>query len=148
LFHQVQAKLEERYRGLFHPLWTPSMIFLIGWYADQYFRFFDSGDLVNINHLRNICTIAAHLPDIRMWLPTREYETVRAVQEIPANLVVRVSAHLIDGSPPRGFSNTSTVVSKNTEAPATCPAPDQDGKCGECRMCWDSERKNVVYRLH
>jgi hypothetical protein len=69
-FGKVQDKLEERYQGLFHPFWTPAIIFLIRWHADQYFRFFDSGDLQGENHLRNIVTIAENVPDVKMWLPT------------------------------------------------------------------------------
>src|SRR5438128_369123 len=49
VFSSVQAKLEERYHGLFHPLWTPAMVFLIRWYASRYFRWFDSGDLQGNN---------------------------------------------------------------------------------------------------
>ncbi|MGL4552905.1 MAG: GP88 family protein, partial [Gemmataceae bacterium] len=41
----VQRKLEERYEGVFHPLWTPSMVFLVRYFCDRYFRWFDSGDL-------------------------------------------------------------------------------------------------------
>jgi hypothetical protein len=44
-FPKVQAKLEERYRGLFNPLWTPAMVFLVRYYCEAYFRWFDSGDL-------------------------------------------------------------------------------------------------------
>jgi len=28
----------KRYRGLFHPLWPPAMVFLINFYFDRYFR--------------------------------------------------------------------------------------------------------------
>jgi hypothetical protein len=45
-FDSVQSKLEERYRGLFDPLWVPAMTFLIRWHADRHFRWFDSGDLL------------------------------------------------------------------------------------------------------
>jgi hypothetical protein len=149
LFPTVQRKLEERYRGLFHPLWTPAMVFLVRYYADRYFRFFDSGDLQGENHLRNICTIAAHCPDIRFWLPTREAAAVRAVGSWPPNLTVRVSAPLVDGPPPRGFANTSTVASRAPQGHSfVCPAPDQGGHCGTCRACWSKEVPTVAYRLH
>lgn len=45
-FAAVQARLEARYRGLFHPLWTPAMVFLVRYFCDRYFRLFDSGDLL------------------------------------------------------------------------------------------------------
>lgn len=145
VFPNVRNKLEERYRGLFHPLWTPAMVFLIRWYADRYFRWFDSGDLQDINHLRNICTVAKNPPDVRFWLPTREADIVRKAGELPENLVVRLSAHKIDGKPPK-WAQTSTVVSDPKEA--TCPAPEQGGVCGDCRVCWDPEVKDVAYSLH
>src|SRR5215213_6052048 len=51
-FSAVQRKLEQRYQGLQHELWTPSMVFLIRWYCDRYFRWMDSGDVQGENHLR------------------------------------------------------------------------------------------------
>lgn len=148
-FPSTQEKLEQRYRGLFHPLWTPAMVFLVGYYCDQYFRLFDSGDLQGISHLRNLITLARHVPDVQMWLPTREHETVRScASEIPENLIVRVSAQQIDGQPPSWWPTTSTVVSAQQAGPGVCPAKDQDNQCQECRACWDREVRNVAYRLH
>jgi hypothetical protein len=31
---------------------------------------------------------------------------------------------------------------------ATCPAPSQGGKCGDCRACWDPKVKVVSYGKH
>jgi hypothetical protein len=149
LFPAVQDRLERRYEGLFHPLWVPAMVFLIRWHAGGYFRFFDSGDLQDENHLRNICTIARHTPDIRHWLPTREYAIVQACRgEIPENLLVRVSATKVDGDPPGWWATTSTVVSSREPGPGICGAPEQGARCGECRACWDSAVVNVAYRRH
>jgi hypothetical protein len=148
-FSTVQDKLEERYQGLFHPLWTPAMAFLVRYYCDRYFRLFDSGDIQGIPHLRNIITLARHVPDVRMWLPTREYEVVRACAgDIPDNLTVRVSTHQVDGKPPSWWPTTSTVVSNQEPGEGICPAPEQDRSCAECRACWDKDIVNVAYRLH
>src|SRR4051794_34496414 len=49
-FDSVQKKLEERYRGLFQKQWTPAMIFLIRYFCDRYFRWFDSGDVQGESH--------------------------------------------------------------------------------------------------
>lgn len=147
-FEAVQRKLEVRYRGLFNPYWTPAMVFLVRWYADRYFRWFDSGDLVDVQHLRNIATVAEHTPDVRHWLPTRETEVVRACPDIPINLVIRVSGTMIDGRRPKAFERTSTVVSLDPEDGSfLCPAPEQGGCCAKCRACWH-EQGNVAYRLH
>jgi hypothetical protein len=148
-FAAVQDKLEGRYQGLFHPLWTPAMVFLVRYYCDRYFRLFDSGDIQGANHLRNIITLARHVPDVRMWLPTREYEVVRAcAADIPDNLTVRVSAHQVDGEPPSWWPTTSTVTSAQEAGDGICPARDQDNRCGDCRACWDRGVTNVAYRLH
>src|SRR5262249_40071771 len=98
----VQGRLEDRYAALMDSenLWTPAMIFMVNYFCDKYFRLFDSGDLQGANHLRNICTIAEHTPEVRIWLPTREIETVRAVlaeRVFPENLIVRISNNMVDG---------------------------------------------------
>lgn len=125
------------------------MVFLVNYFCERYFRWFDSGDLQGESHLRNIITVAQHTPEIRHWLPTREYETVGACEdELPDNLVVRVSAHRIDAAPPRGFRNTSTVIATKERHGHTCPSPEQKNTCGDCRACWDPETKNVEYWQH
>jgi hypothetical protein len=52
---------------------------------------------------------------------------------------------MIDGNAPDYAGNTSTVV---TTTDYTCAAPDQDGKCKDCRDCWNPEIKNVAYLKH
>jgi hypothetical protein len=148
----VQSKLEERFEGLSHELWTPAMIFLVRYFCDRYFRLFDSGDLQGRNHLRNLVTLASHVPDVKIWLPTRELETVRAVRseigEFPENLIVRISSNKVDGAAVRNFQYTSAVVTD--QADATCVAQLQGNKCdgemAECRACWTE--KHVTYPLH
>lgn len=155
-FPNVQAKLEERYQGLFHRLWTPAMVFLVRYFCDRYFRLFDSGDIVDEHHYRNIITMARHMPDVQIWMPTREIRTIQNVHRellrqrlaLPENLLVRVSAALIDGEPPPGFPHTSTVISSQEPDKGICPSPENGGTCGECRACWDRSVQNVAYRQH
>lgn len=147
----VQAKLEKRYEGLFHPLWVPAMVFLIRWECDSHFRWMDVGDLQDENMLRNIMTIARATPDIKHWLPTRELAIVRACKsEVPENLLIRVSATMIDGRPPGGWPWTSTVIEAE-EHPwdeRVCGALDNEGQCRDCRWCWDHDVRNIAYMLH
>ena len=42
-------------------------------------------------------------------------------------------------------SHSSTVV---TDGAPSCRAPDQGGKCLDCRACWDKDVKNVSYGKH
>lgn len=146
-YPQVQAKLDRRYQGLFHPLWTPAMVYLIRWYADRYFRWFDSGDLQGENHLRNIVTIAEHTPDVRHWMPTREEGMVREVGEFPDNLTVRLSGSRINGKAPR-WPWTAVVTTRPPPDALECPSRHQGGSCCECRACWEKSVKTVGYRLH
>ena len=137
-------------------LWTPSMIYLVNYLCDKYFRLFDSGDVQDENHYRNIITLARHAPGVKIWMPSREVRTIQNVHrqmvrdciEFPKNLVPRISANLIDGKPPAGFEFTSSVVADPAEA--TCVAQQQKNKCdGEvanCRACW--EDRHVSYPLH
>lgn len=148
-FPAVQRKLEARFAGLAHPLWTPAMVFLIRYLCDRHFRWFESGDLPGVIAFKNILTVCRHTRDVLHWLPTRESAVVReCADEIPENLTVRVSANRIDAEPASWWPTTSTVVSTQEAGDGICPAPENQNACGECRACWDREVPNVAYRLH
>jgi hypothetical protein len=146
----VKDKLDERYRGLEHPLWVPAMVLLIRWYVGRYFRWFDSGDLQCMNHLHNVCEVARHTPDILHWLPTQEHDLVRRYDgDIPGNLTIRVSAQMLDGDVPSWWPHTSSVFTTQPPEDAhVCPAQDHDNFCGPCRACWDRKVTHVSYRQH
>lgn len=148
-FPAVQAKLEERYRGLFSPLWVPSMVLLLNWFCERYFRWMDSGDLQGINHFKNICTVARHTPHLLHWLPSREAKVIRACKDdIPDNLVVRLSATMIDGPPPKNWDTTSTVyLIEPRPGSFPCEAHANGNRCGSCRACWDPAVQDVSYPL-
>ena len=67
-------------------------------------------------------------------------------EECPSNLTIRFSGTMIDQPALKAWPNTSTV-STDPEA-RTCPAPDQNNECGDCRACWDGDVKNVAYGKH
>lgn len=140
--------MKRRYGAIFRDGWVENMTELIKRQSPDYFRWHDSGDLQGEWHLSNIVQIAKNLPGTKFWLPTKEKKIVldwmRKNGAFPPNLVVRVSGAMIDGPPPAGFANTSTV----TTGEPTCPAPKQDGKCGSCRACWQPSTKNVSYKVH
>lgn len=147
-FSGVQSGLERRWRSLTHPRWVEAMVFMIHYRECAWFRWHDSGDLQSLEHLENIVAVARQCPRTRFWLPTREkamvQEYLRKHGAFPRNLLVRVSAALIDGPPPEGFRHTSTVVTSG----ATCPAPLQGNQCLDCRACWDPRVRNVAYKKH
>ena len=122
------------------------------------FRFFDSGDLQSLEMFEMFCELASELPKIHFWLPTREYAIIRkAIKEnvhIPGNLIVRVSAPMINQKPLEEFQKlglyTSTTHKKeaNSINGFQCLASKQDGKCLDCDACYDSEVKNISYLVH
>ena len=150
MFANVQAALARRMTVLARALADPvfraefisAMSFLIS--RSPWFRWHDSGDLQSKAHFALICDIARATPDTVHWLPTKEPRFAKG--DVPANLIVRVSAPHIDQPAPTGHAYTSTVVSDKSKA--TCRAFERQGKCGPCRMCWDPTIKNVAYYQH
>lgn len=133
-------------------LWVEAMVTRISKTLDgEHFRWHDSGDLLNVNHLKMIAQVARALPDVNFWLPTKEQKIVREFYRAhipPTNLMIRVSSAMIDGAPLRGFRYTSTVHKEKGAQGHTCPAPEQDGECKDCRACWSHDVLNVSYHKH
>ena len=145
----VIAAQYKRLAALSNPSWVQAMAVLIG--SDTHFRFHDSGDLQSIEHLELICELARALPNCLIWIPTREKAIVKRHAEkyaIPGNLVIRLSAAMIDGAAPAA-ANTSTVHTNVFGVIGfECTAPANNGECGDCRACWDTDVKNVSYKQH
>jgi hypothetical protein len=130
------------------------MTALIAMECERYFRWFDIGDIQDMDHLEKIVQIAKNLPWIKFWLPTQEKTLVKKLDWIPANLTIRVSGAIIGGSIP-DWPTTATVITATkskwaelVEDGTHCPAPLQGNKCLDCRKCWSRYVKNVVYRKH
>jgi hypothetical protein len=128
-----------------------------GWH-----RWFDAGDLQSVAHLGAICEVARRTPAIRHWLPTRELAYVRQYVkddgQVPANLVIRVSATMVDGPATKAWNLTSGVHTREDSQPQGthyCPAPDHGGTCNHpndpkqnCRACWSGSVAHVSYHKH
>lgn len=137
-------------------LWIASMSALIG--SDKYFRWHDSGDLQGIRHLELIASVCELTPNCTHWLPTREYGTVKDYiakhGKLPANLIVRLSAMYPDQPVkiPASLQNVPNVTASNVHTHGKpvhgtrCAAPDNNGACGDCRICWSDSV--VSYELH
>ena len=151
-YPSVQAAHEKRRAGIEDPQWANAMIYLIEKSGETYFRWHDSGDLQHFQHLLNIVKIAESLPNVSFWLPTREKglvnQYIRSFGGFPANLVVRVSAAMIDTAAPKGYKNTSTVHNTADPIGFACPASKQGNKCLDCRACWNRDIENVSYLQH
>jgi len=151
-FPSVKKAQYKKLGQLFNPAWVNAMVAMIERENNPFFRWHDAGDVQSVKHFNNICEVARKTPDIKHWLPTREHKIindyVKAGNTIPDNLIVRISATMIDDKPSKTASHTSTVHNKSNPIGYECPAPDQDGECGDCRACWDTNIKNVSYKEH
>jgi hypothetical protein len=144
VFKVVQAAQYKRLAAIRSPLWTAAMALLINSKKAKEFRWHDSGDVQDEDHLTKIFAVCRLTPSIKHWMPTREAWVKHFLSLCPSNLVIRFSAPMVDQAAPASWPNTSTVVT----AQATCPAPKQNNECGSCRQCWDSSIKNIAYGKH
>ena len=151
--------------------WVDAMAESINKTKNPHFRWFDSGDLQGREMLEDIIRVAELTPEVSHWLPTREKDIVieyfgleewtRDVQA-RSNLVIRMSAPMKD-TPLNAFYTrgpgglpTSSVytgeapewISEDDPYRKVCPAPTQDGKCEDCRTCWNPNIKEVAYAAH
>lgn len=165
LYPSIGMSHEKRLAGISHPEWTGAMVTLLeaahargtgrnGKFVKGWHRWHDSGDIQSVEHLTKICAVAALTPGLWHWLPTREIGIVvrylRGGGTVPDNLLIRVSATMVDGPATRAWPTTSGVHDE-LEPPAgthKCPAPSQGGKCGECRACWNKDVPHVSYHKH
>jgi len=152
--NNIEPVQHARLVSLSDPLWIDAMVTLIG--NDRYFRWHDSGDLQDIDHLELIAEVARRTPHCKHWLPTREYSIVAAFHaqhDIPANLIIRLSAMFVDQAVKvpaslQGIANVtvSNVHKSGKPAGKACPAYTRGGACGSCRSCWTNTA--VSYPLH
>ena len=101
--------------------------------------------LQDVDHLLKIFEVCKLTPETSHWLPTREAWTADYLEQVPGNLTLRFSMPMIDQPAAGSWVNTSTVVSGEGR---TCPAPDQNNECKDCRACWDAAVPNVAYGKH
>ena len=146
VFAVVQAAQYKRLKAIAHPQWVEAMATLINSKKPDVFRWHDSGDVQDVDHLEKIFEVCKLTPSKRHWMPTREAWIKDHMHKAPANLVVRFSSPMIDQGPVKSWPNTSTVSTKPEDR--TCPAPDQNNECGSCRQCWDPGIKNICYGKH
>jgi hypothetical protein len=142
-FKNVIDAQYKRFEALKHPLWVEAMAAQINSKKVKYFRWHDSGDVQNLDHLNKIFEVCKLTPEVKHWLPTREAWIKDHLASKPDNLVIRFSPPMI-GQRNDTWPNSSMVVLKD----ASCPAPKQGGKCGDCRACWDPTVKVVSYGKH
>lgn len=135
------------------PGWVDDMVKTLS--KERYFRWFDSGDVYAIELAKKMYQVMERTPDCQHWLPTRMFKFAKfrailaAMQALP-NVMVRFSSDSLLGK----FNWTehgSTIIPEGAPVPdgvKVCNAPSNDGKCGECRDCWNKDIPVIGYIAH
>jgi len=141
----IKAAQYVRLEALKDQRWIAAMVAQI--IRQKYFRWHDAGDIQDAVHLQKIFRVCELTPETKHWIPTREAQFLKDIdpETVPKNLIIRMSSHMVDQGPVNFWPWTSTVTSGQV---ATCPAPNQDGQCKDCRACWDRSVLNVCYGKH
>jgi hypothetical protein len=152
---QNMAKIEEALKSeVGQNLWIAAMTRLISAKGKSggYFRVHDVGDFFRDDYFPMWIAVANALPEWKFWVPTKQFMLAKKYQNlIPENFILRVSTPIVDDPPIRlGGVSLPTATVHFAEHPYgfVCPAPEQGGKCGSCRACWDRSVLNVSYPLH
>ena len=144
VFKVVQEAQYRRLAAIKSPDWVQAMAHLINSKKPNVFRWHDSGDVQDLDHLKKIYAVCRLTPEKRHWLPTREAWIKDHLQDKPDNLVIRFSAPMVNQAAPASWPNSSEV----SEVRFNCPASLQDNECRDCRKCWDPKIKTIIYRKH
>ena len=176
LFENVKGALYRRFRLLKLALkkpeqrekWISEIVNQITRYSKGYFRWFDSGDLYSLEHLKMIIEVCQLTPTTMHWLPSKMYPLLKEYENqikagtmaYPDNLVIRTSPVKVDASPPPTMFNTSTVHLNKPPVGHKCPITDGGQSCTsvgcvaivdsvEIPMpCWSREVENSSYPKH
>ena len=135
-----------------NPYWANDMAHAIG--KCDLFRYQDNGDIQGMSHLIKIVAVAHLRPDVRFWLPTKEYAVVsdyyKAGGTIPDNLIIRLSAPMRNQHLPMRAGHSSMVTTTDNVPYGTfiCESLSRGGICGDCTACWDKKYLRIAYRYH
>lgn len=152
VFKVVQEAQYRRLAAIRHPLWAQAMAAQINSKKVKYFRWHDSGDVQDLEHLNKIYEVCRLTPGISHWMPTREPWVKKHLDNAPVNLVIRFSMQMVDQAPLKSWPNVSTVSTGDRPwfgaTSRMCPAQQQDNECKDCRACWNRDIWNITYAKH
>lgn len=131
--------------------WVDDMVGLLK--TEKFFRWFDSGDVYSKGLAEKISEVVKKTPDTKHWIPTRSYkfEKIKRVLDDLAsepNASVRFSSDSIVGEYQAGFHGSTINSDSDDPSVFHCPAYKQEGKCLDCRACWNKDVPVVSYAGH
>ena len=119
---------------------------------EEYFRWFDSGDIQNEIMGHCIIDVAEQTQWVEHWIPTKEYKwwrNILSTRILPRNVCLRASTPMDNTKPIPNWNQTSTTFTSKDSAAYTgveCKAHlNKEYKCEECRACWDNNITNIAY---
>lgn len=119
----------------------------------RYFRWFDSGDVYHPDLAKKIFEVMKWTPNVKHWLPTKSYKVPKIkkylenMKQLP-NVSVRYSSDSINGEYDAIHGSTVIPDADFPTKARVCGAYDNDGKCGDCRSCWNKKVKVIAYPAH
>ena len=143
-YKAIKAAQYVRLEALKDQRWIAAMVAQI--IRQKYFRWHDAGDVQSHEHMAKIIEVCKLTPNTKHWLPTQERQYLPKPEDVPENLIIRLSRSKVDGPAGNAWTHDSGVTTKEGER--TCPAPDQGGACKDCRACWNKDIKSVIYGKH
>ena len=133
--------------------WVDTMVKALA--KQKYFRWFDSGDMYNLQLAHKMYNIMLATPHVKHWLPTRmhkftKFHDILAKMQALPNVMVRPSSDAVDGTYTPGVHG-STILPSADVVPAgvtVCNAYQHGGKCNGCRACYDKSVAVIGYPAH
>jgi len=133
--------------------WVDTMVKALA--KQKYFRWFDSGDMYNLQLAHKMYNIMLATPHVKHWLPTRmhkftKFHDILAKMQALPNVMVRASSDAVDGTYVDGVHG-STILPSADVVPAgvtVCNAYQHGGKCNGCRACYDKSVAVIGYPAH
>jgi hypothetical protein len=154
VFSSVKASREHNKNDWQRDDWEADMIDAINRQRSGYFRWFDSGDMYSLPLAEKIYSVMKATPSVKHWLPTRMHKfrkfmpVIRRMNALP-NVVVRFSADYLDDVIKGDYTSTVTTDAASVPSGAVfCEAYTRQGKCGDCRACWDKSSAIIAYPAH
>ena len=152
VFKVVQDAQYRRLAAITGDKWVEAMAHLINSKKPDVFRWHDSGDVQDLDHLKKIYAVCRLTPGKRHWLPTREAWIKKHLYDKPDNLVIRFSAPMVNQRAHASWPNSSSVITKDQPwfgaTSIVCPSSKQGNQCLDCRACWDPSIKTIQYKAH
>jgi hypothetical protein len=135
VFKVVQDAQYRRLAAIKDPQWVTAMAHLINSKKPDVFRWHDSGDVQDLEHLQKIYSVCRLTPGKRHWLPTREAWIKDHLTDKPDNLVIRKLRNKLD----QAISDSPESRVRDSVRPG--PGPKQQAASDKPQAPSDSNNK-------